>query len=236
MRKILFYLKSLKDETAREGIVLKLAAEGGDYCALGLKKTSKEILIESILGIQKSYEAKLRHALQNERFNKIQLVYHLFAKRGWFGPDAIAGNVHLFDEFRKGTTLGFYPLSLSERKQYVTLELLIWEMYGFSRDFMRFLYRQNLNQVIEETGDLDFSNYMRAIIRSNPNLSEEERDELQDELAVATSDDSKYDFYRLLLVMLGILRPATAPPGRLEPLFIKLQRAMQEGGALLHAL
>lgn len=158
-KKILAHLSNSPEKAITrvemEDILLKLAVEGGEYCARGVKRASQEILNGIVQqGLQakgqefdpiKSYEQKIRQILEFSRSTILQSVYQKLiealtrlAKEGItvkIKQDeqttdtqavAIAQDVHTMDLYRQYLSLGFYPLTQNERNAFGITELMNW--------------------------------------------------------------------------------------------------------------
>lgn len=208
--KILHYLLSLDSASyiEKEDILLKLAIEGGEYCARGIKRASGEILSSIIRGGLdknegfdpiKDYEWKIGQQLEQLRLTILETIYQkiietmvrlaregsevkVFLDQETTDPEAvaIAQDVHTIDLYRLYLTLGFYPLNENERSAFGMNELVLWEIYGPIRQEMYGIYHARLNECFAEVGEIHFANYLRLAFQSNSSLSEEEREMLLD--------------------------------------------------------
>ena len=214
---ILAYLEqSTIDQVKREDILLKLGVEAGGYCARAIKRASAEIVDDTVIpsteedastNPQENYERKIKQALQNRRRSIVQEAYRSIANALRI-PGAVAQDVHGFDIYRKYLSLGFYPLSPLEREQIDFAEILIWGMYNAAQQSMLQKYQQTLEGAFTEVGELNFVTYIRQYIENNKRLSADQKEALLDEYTSSFDWVTTQRFHRLMLVKLGILRPA----------------------------
>lgn len=221
--KIIPYLEQLKDANESveyEDMLLKCAVEGGNYCSRGVKRMANELVGNvtrhtkaNLQDPQKAYEQTLASALQDRRYAIIQLVYDRVIRQKIL-PDAIAHDVHSFDLYRNYLSLGFYPLTKYERATIGISEFLVWKQFASIRSQMSAAYQKELDSVIHEIGESEFSTYMRKHIGENPSLSESERKTLLYDIWGGRNNDTwstketDQKMHRLALVMLGVLRKA----------------------------
>jgi hypothetical protein len=198
-----------------EDTILKLAVEGGEYCARGVKRTSREIVNGILYGPQgqdpvESYEIQLRQSLEMGRMKIMTCLYQDFigvvVKGIKYGagsgrqigqvtdPHAVATaqDVHTFDFYRLAFALGFVPLTEYERSSIGINDLNLWgnPMYGF-REFrlqMYHTYQRRLHDLINELGGINFFNYIHSVIKTNLKLSEEQKTDLIEKLTERNSD------------------------------------------------
>lgn len=218
--KILPYLKAMPIGMEQEDLLLKLAVEAGDYCARGIKRTSGEILDESVVpnlnpnlteNPQKNYELNVLQALQNERLKSVQQSYHLI-KEQLRVPGRLANDVHAFDVYRKILSLGFYPMTQHDRNSLQFIDLWNWTLF-FSpiRQMMHREYSNRIDQAIVDLGEARFTDYIRKEIGENRTLSEQDKEDLLEKYTSAnngrwTVAETNKRFHRLMLVMLGVLQ------------------------------
>src|SRR5262249_47998913 len=135
--KILAYVQKLdpvKDRIEIEDILLKLACEGGEYCARGVKRASSELMSHIVnksakfnLDPDKVYEMQLHQALLDQRSQLVQQQYNKIAQYALsLYPDAIKNDVHLFDVYRIYLSLGVIPLTDFERQKIGIGHLMGW--------------------------------------------------------------------------------------------------------------
>lgn len=157
-KKILAHLTNASVTTVEmEDALLKLAVEGGEYCARGVKRASQEILCGIVYeGLQSkseefdpliSYEQKVRQSLELTRSTILQSIYQklietitLVTREGFdvkisqnaqttdTQAVAIAQDVHTLDLYRHYLSLGFYPLTQNERNAFGFSELMNWSL------------------------------------------------------------------------------------------------------------
>jgi hypothetical protein len=214
-------LDPVKDQVEFEDTLLKLAVEGGDYCARGIKRTSSELigaLLQRDLAkapapssdLMEDYESKIRRALQEQRFLIVQQYFdsicRLFLKQC---PEAFQKDVHVFDLYRTYLSLGVIPITEHERNRLNLVLLYGWEMYNQVRERM---YRDyDVEKAIQQIGEVHFGDYIRQFILTNPNLSEEDKGELLDKFTERnngqwTVRETQERFHRLLFIKMGILQ------------------------------
>lgn len=185
-KKILAYLVNSPDQAVtqveREDILLKLAVEGGEYCARGVKRASLEILGGIVqqgfpsegqeFDPHKSYEQKIRQSLELARSTILQSVYQKLietltrlAKKGAnvkIADDAqtidaqavaIAQDVHTMDLYRQYLSLGFYPLTQNERNAFGLTELINWGSPLY-REIRSCMYTSYYDQLDESIKEL----------------------------------------------------------------------------------
>lgn len=234
--KILAYLESIReiDQIEFEDILLKLAIEGGDYCARGIKRATSEltnnILQRGLSQYQdenpmRNYELKIERALQDKRMELIQEAYQkivkdVFLNKGVLDENqaTVALDTHGFDMYRQYLSLGVYPLTDYERNDFGIQEFLNWSLTpGFVdlRCKMYQDYSQSLNYIIKENGNTDFVVYIRQIIMSNSKLSQEQKDLILEKYSEGNNKqwaeiETNRRFYRLLFAMLGVSRPESS--------------------------
>ena len=219
--KILPYLESIQEDSPIEfeDILLKLAVEGGDYCARGIKRAAAELMNnilssglrdqESNPSSMKNYELDIARKLQDQRSSLIQKAYQRISN---FYPQTISKDIHFFDIYRTGLSLGFFPLTEHERNSFNILSLFLWEFSGLLRSNMYQEYLENLDQAVES--DSNFTNYIRQVIMENSKLSDEQKDLILEKYTEAnhgkwTVKETNKRFHRLMFVMLGVLSEKT---------------------------
>ncbi len=235
--KILPYLLSKSEDFEKgkveiEDILLKLAIEGGDYCARGLKRASAEIVsglvFEGIPGLddpQKQYTLKIRQYLQQSRQKIMHAIYQKMIEimvrlakegNGVFVSThrqttdehavAIAQDVHTSDLYRQYLSLGFVPMTENERAQFGLVDFGTWSMYHPVRKQMYAAYYENLNMSIKENGEIYFIEYFRKKISDLEHLTLDQQEFLIEKLAMCSEGEKTLrSFHRLFFVMQGIL-------------------------------
>jgi hypothetical protein len=214
-------LKQERNDLDLESILLKLAVEGGGYCARGIKRATNELVGQLLQHGKtdqenddpiKSYEIRLKQSLQDVRHRIVQEFYQDIVKLLHI-PNAIAQDTHGFDLYRIFLSLGFYPLTAHERNQIGVGEIGVWELYADARTGMYRLYQRRFADAISQAGGIViFSAYIRGLINQNQTLSPEEKERIVSQM-VTWNDDSwtgeemMERFQRLAFVMLGVLRP-----------------------------
>lgn len=180
------------------------------------------------------YELKLRQTLQQIRKKIIESTYLkiieatvLMLKEGpsakmsiinqTTDPHAVAlaQDVHTMDFQAKCLFLGFHPLTEGERNSFGMTDILQWKSPTHALREIRIemyqLYQKILDDAVKEVGEINFGNYIRQVINTNPKLSEEQREAVIDKYINHnewkwSSEQTKMKFHRLMFVMLGILR------------------------------
>lgn len=240
--KIVYHLSNLdaqKDYIEIEDTLFKLAIEGGEYCARGVKRASGELLngiFQQGLkgkGIEvnpiSDYENRIRQALQKCRSNILEGLFlsSMEALLREFGAEAqavaVTQDIHTFDAYRKYFALGFYPLTDYERDGFGIGDLMNWEQpaYRHFRSLMLKDYENSLESTVQEAvreiGLIHFPEYIQRVLRANKKLTEEDiRIIMENKYATANDFTWEYEetqekFYRLMLVFLGVLQKKKRP-------------------------
>jgi hypothetical protein len=224
---ILPYLEKLNSEKSDpiflEDILLKIAVEGGSYCTIKLKQTASEIE-KSILSLEKkkfenpaskedidpikSYELKLKVALEEKR---LKLIQNNYLKSNKIFLDSLKNELHIFDEQKIPTHLGFYPLYDYEKANISIMEFLAWEAWYELRQQMYKFYLEGLEETIQSLGNQHFSDYLVQFINENPKLSQDQKNSIINDFwngkgAQCSKESTQKRFHYLVLVMLGVLR------------------------------
>jgi len=181
-----------------------------------------------------AYEIKLLAVFQQMRLKILENFYLKFieqvvnvvndgdkAKRIFIDTEttdeevtAIAQDIHTLDLYRRPIVLGFYPLTNFERNSFTLPELLMWgsPFYPFRdmRNHMYQIYKQNLDEGVQEMGEFHFFNYFKHIIHENSSLSDIEKLLILSKYIDRNGDrwtmqETTHNFHRLIFVMLGIL-------------------------------
>jgi hypothetical protein len=205
-----------------EDILLGLTVEGGDYCARGIKRVSREILARVIQQLHpqeenqdpnKIFEAQVYQILEEKRKEALLVQYALLIATLGI-PKEGGQDVHVFDLWRLQLSLGFLPLSPEERLQIDWDRMFSYCCFqgAFIPDMHR-EYRATYDASVKiQIGSLHIFNYIRQMIGQNPRLSEEQRSAILEmyterndgEWNAAATDER---FRRLMFVMLGVLKP-----------------------------
>lgn len=228
--KILPYLLSLnleKDKVEFEDALLKLAIEGGKYCARGIKRVSNDLIYNVIQKTYSSsldpiqeYEGKLKQALQAKRNqilqnayfnNEFWKIFSLLTRASKETTDRVLADDHTFELYRINLSLGFYPLTDRERRGLDLIDFIIWQCLFGTRQNMYKDYLNSLDEAVKEIGEVNFGIYMQQIINQDPHLSEDQKEQILDKFT--SNNDGLWSpqitqkrFHRLMFVMLGILR------------------------------
>lgn len=182
----------------------------------------------------RDYELRIRQGLQDRRAEIVEAKYRWLVNDMLQVPDVIAKDVHGHDIYRLFLSEGFTPLTEYERDQMDTTAYLVWEIYhhmGVYQPAMMSEYRdgstreqigtwaaapkpadqRGLDETIHDQGEVNFGDYIRRVINANPNLTEEQKEALIERYVnIGFSEDTAQEmhrFHRLMLVMLGVLRP-----------------------------
>lgn len=234
---ILPYLNKLNIENPLERVeledlLLKLAIEGGEYCARGIKRAFSEIAFGTVYkdahnsDPEKSFILSIRQTLQLLRQQIMQSNFQQavdlmvqFGKEGKVkltrsdatatdeSTAAIVQDIHMMDIFRQYSTLGFYPITQNERDRFTATDTFNWKTQGAIRVGLYEIYKSQLNDAIDIVGELQFANYIREKITSLEQLTEDQKEQLIERLALCAGDDTALDgFKRLFFVMQGVLK------------------------------
>ncbi len=221
---LLPFLQSFKKDSSPikqmecEDALLKLACEGGDYCARGIRRAANELLMNLLQNDldkhtsdpMKNYEDGLLQACQNKRNLILQSIYQDMMKKAKV-PGTVYQDTHSFDMYRLYFSLGFFPLIPSERKQIGLIELLVWENWGKIREELYETYSEELENVVHEAGEIHFGNYLNELIQQNSLLSEDQKESLIETFTFRNNGYWTYEktlekFHRFVLIHLGVLR------------------------------
>lgn len=232
LSKVLAHLESIKDSSRVEfeDILLQLSVEGGNYCARAIKRVGDGLMNNLLQNGRPAelsddptanYELKLGRALQDLRQEKVQQMFTTIVAQIASKcpiPESVKQDVHTYDIYRRMLSLGMYPLAEYERNQITLPEIAIWKAgYHREREMMYWSYYQSLDSAIKDVGNIHFANYVRQVINSNTELTEEQKNLLLDQyldLPVPYSDPQYYPqkkFERLMLTMLGVIRLTKNP-------------------------
>jgi hypothetical protein len=234
---ILPYVESLPaGSVVKEDLLFKIAIAAGDYCARGVKRASDEILQETVIPASLSsgklkdvspqiiFEIKVRQAFQEVRHRLVQESYHDIKRsleQVSIGFNEITKDIHGYDIYRKLLSLGFYPMTDSERDEVGVGDVAMWSMFGQGRGQMKTKYLYMMDNIIGGKGSEDnglgefrFSNYIRNSIETNQKLSKEDKEALLEKYTERNANkwsvrETNSRLHRLMLVQMGILRPRT---------------------------
>jgi hypothetical protein len=208
---ILAYLKTLdwkKDKVTGEDILLKLAVEGGDYCALGMERASREILpliystrIAQISDPISQYELALQQKLELLRYQILQQKFQELTQEA----SAIRSNVHIHDIVFLSQALNFYPLTSAQRFAFNAAATFLRFTYRAKLPLLLNAYKSRLPESVKEIGRIHFWDYIRQALENNELLTEAQKEDL-----IPVSDPVKLEknekpLMRLMFVMLGVL-------------------------------
>lgn len=223
--KILPYLESLdpqQDHIELEDLLLKMAVEGGSYCARGIKRASNEIINHimqqdvivkgEVFDPIKDYERQIQQSLQELRLTILQgffkqMVGDKLKEKGV--PDTVQNDVHTFDIYRLALSYGFVPLTDYEKREMGLAVLLNWEMFNEPRDEMRVFYLQEMEEVRKEKGEVYFGTYILGLVHESK-LTDQQKEDLLETYTEChnyewDASETANRFYRLMLYRLGVL-------------------------------
>lgn len=183
---------------------------------------------------QSDYELRIRQTLERERYKILEATYLklmeilVLASKGGdpryfsFNSEttdvhavAMSQDVHTLDIYRKCFALGFTPLSNYERNSFSLPDLFMWgsptHPFRDLRNYMYKVYKERLDALVKELGEINFGTYIQQVIISHEKLTKEEREILLDKYTSCndwtwTQVDTEHRFHRLMFLMLGILR------------------------------
>lgn len=217
-------LKAANDHVELEDTILKLAVEGGAYCARGIKRATSEVMSAILQGKikldenqkkeltpQEMYELRVRQTLQEQRKALLDDLYKLIANE--MIPNSINQDVHAYDFYRLKMAIGFYPMTDYERAGFSFTDLLSHENFVLMGALDAVYKNYKPLNVFKELPEIDFTQYMHAVIHDeeNQSLTDDEIEALE-EIWVGsngkkwTVNQTKEKFHRLALYMMGILR------------------------------
>ena len=166
-----------------EDVLLKLAIEGGDYCALGMRRASEQVLegyTEPLILTQNNQlnsNQRLEHDViqgyQKGRQILIDLAFHHLSRLLLNREELIdtAEDIHLYMALSRAVKRGVYPMSANEMEDYSMAELL------FSEAILIFP-RIGFKKMFEMGVDLKLAGYDKEL---NPNWGQDAFEELDNE-------------------------------------------------------
>lgn len=191
-----------------EDILLKIAVEGGHYCARGLRRTFFEInnsLINSSDPTE-AYELKMQQSLLNLRYRIVQkYTQHILSYMGndTHGDDLVSAHI----------PSSFYPKTVVEKRR---LNLTnIFDGIGVRelmfRAGLHSEYETQMYSVFDDMDRIHFGPYVANIINANTSLSQNEKNVLIEKFTERnggswTTEETLHKFQRWVLVALGVLR------------------------------
>lgn len=219
---LLPYYESIESPIELEDFLLKIAIEGGDYCARGLKRSLNEVLwgvVHHLKGGERenpdpkeNYENECLNALQERRSEILLSVYTSLTQEV---PDKIKGDVHAFDIYRQIFSLGFTPMTSYERRKVGMVEILLWKLIKDIRYEIYDEYSSQLDEIIHEVGEMKFGSYFQGMINDSL-LTPDEKECVFNRYSgdgwgeVIEWEEINRRFHRILLVKLGVLIPKEA--------------------------
>jgi hypothetical protein len=207
-------------------ILLALAIEGGEYCALGLKNVTQNI-VEQIRLDQCSHEQKEEQQSDEARykskiFASLQTIRDSIVTNFYEGLIKFIGestkahdaqqkallDVHTVQFYRRVFTLGFSVLTAEERDQLTLAELYQWFMLSLMRQAMTRVYLMRMQEAIQEHKDLFLYEFLRNKLASfrEQNILTDEDIEIIDDL-FARPDFNVENARQLFFCLTGILFP-----------------------------
>lgn len=213
---LLPYITNLKDPIEKEDAFLKLAVEGGFYCARGIKRATNELIRHIVQkGIQKDdksidpmkgYEIQILQALQNQRYLIVQKSYEEILKKVHV-PNEISQDIHGLDMFRIYLSWGLLPLTENEQRRVGIPEIICWEMYNPYRVAMYNLYKEWMNEAFKEVGHIHFGHYIQQMINENVHLTNNQKGEILEKfIDLDNAEETQKRFHNLMFVRLGVVR------------------------------
>lgn len=222
--KIIAYLSSLDqknkmDKRETDDILLKLAVEGGNYCALGIKRACHEVVSQIMQSKAKTvshkdeqldYKTRLLATLQEKRRLIYLAEYASLIRDGVFLAKS-ESNSHIEEIFQTWLGLGFYPITRHQRKAFGFKDLFHWEVYARLRAEMYMDYKNQLSATVDELGKQAFGLFLQILIQNNPSLSASEQQEILYMCSECndgkwTSEETQKKFHFLVFYMLGIVK------------------------------
>lgn len=219
------------DPLEKEDALLKLAIEGGQYCARGIKRASSELLSE-ILQIRipvfqeeradpvRGYEIRLLQTLQNMRLIIYRNVYQAISVYQARIPSTLYTDLFCYDFHRNFLALGFLPFTTYERWSFDLSSLFLWEINHSSRKLMFDHYQENMHQAFAALGEVNFGVYLQQIIHENSLLTDNQKEMIIDKFTECNGGKWTYEetlqrYHHLVFVRLGVNKP---PQERYRPL------------------
>lgn len=233
-----FLLKPDVDPVQVEDSLVKLAIEGGDYCALAMHRTSKEVLegfseplVQEYLmeaDPQVAFEAELRYELQKARHTILQYAYFQTIVQLFRQKEELAKtgqDIHLYAAISRQLKRTFYPLNKLDMEQFDFSDFMFQQTVLLIAQYeMEKGYKEMSAAVMNRIG-IDRLNvmrnrtlqYLRRWVRQNESLSNADKHHLlngalsndADHLADA---DNHEKWGRLMLYILGVVRKKRVQP------------------------
>lgn len=199
-----------------EDALIKMAIEAGAYCARAKKRVSialvgnaarkKQPQVNVDDGLQPLYELRLRQLLHDKRELRVETVYERLTRVNLVKsiPTVVKYDVHSFDVYNNYLSLGFFPLSTNERMNIGLLDLAAWGFIYQKRvtknEYSKH-YAEDLKAAIFEMGRHETSIYLSQVFDSNPKLSADDKENVQD-----LFPNNQAGINRVILYMNGIIR------------------------------
>lgn len=221
--KILSYIQKIPDDchVEREDLLLGIAIEAGDYCALAIKRSATESVeyiaatalndptLQDVTSCE-YYETKLNFELLKIRQGLAQNTYIQVMKQT-FGDNEFLQDNHLHDEVGGHICLGFCPVSSKMRDSVNGPSLLVWSLYDAARRGLYETYRNHVYDAFKAVGKINFASYLKMIIDENSSLSIVEKEMLMESYLepvkkYASSVAKERMYERLILAMMGVLK------------------------------
>jgi hypothetical protein len=188
---------------------LKLGIEAGTYCALGIKRATSEIL-QGLLQTDSEQTEKSAHYVITLKARLQQLRQNISdtMTQKFIGSHRILEDIHL----QKNLKLyfrGFLPLSLPAAKSVNIIEALTtnFHLYQNLRKECMIEYKSRLLAEVKDFGMQNATSYIYSLIQSNPQLSDEEKEDILDYFTTQPKDMNPIEdrFLYLMLYQIGIL-------------------------------
>ncbi len=214
------HLITCKDKTHVEDALLQLSIEGGNYCAIEIRRTMGKLLDEfETIGLSgdplKVYEFKILRTLELWRLAPIEAVYGAMSEwyrqqTGGFAQQfssSMLSNLHIFESYKGWGGLGFVPLTTYER-DLVSLFEIVFATFNLSKSMPEIYndYIQNLDGAVTYNGEIYFGTYIPALIHSMKITPTQKEDLIERFIDPTNPEKTKHIFKRLMFVRLGVLR------------------------------
>ena len=225
LSKILPHITSLKNDGHTvdvEDSLLKIAVEGGNYCARGIKRTTSEMSNAIIYNLATKeagddseidmFEMELKQKLFEERTRIVSSKYDEISEKL---PTQIKNDTHVYDLYRLTLSAGFLPLTQQDKNSFNLEQLIsLLQIEGTTknqigkslREGIFKEYEETLPSVIEKVTMTRFTSHMSKMIENNTSLTEDQRAAILEYWTDYKILDLQERFQNLMFVMLGIFR------------------------------
>jgi hypothetical protein len=230
-----FLLNAATPEFEKEDTLIHLSIEAGDYCALGMRRATKESLqgfAEPLLAarpgmdVNKAFEEEVLYTMQKARLAGIQLLYREITSRLRESEEMqdTADDVHLYEAAIRSLKRSFYHLNEEELEKFSLTELILKETLALPLHVQLMeMANQGLPMTMAALAidplDRIFGNrvlrYLRAWVQGNNALSPQEKEallngDLMNDPDHIADPDNHPKWHRLMNVILGVLREKRA--------------------------